>query len=84
MRTKNTTILIRQDWFIVDCYQRATASTKNYLDISRFKELKRLGDQALAEDNIDQLRAVLFELISIQIHTDSGEGMFDIANIVRG
>ena len=84
MRTKNTIILIRQDWFIVDWYQRATASSANYLDQTRFFELKGLGDEALADDNIDKLRTVLFELVSIQIHSDSGDGMFDIANIVKG
>ena len=62
----------------------STASSSNYLDQGRFNELKRLGNQALAEDNIDQLRTVLFELLSIQIHSDSGDGMFDIANIVKG
>ena len=69
---------------LVDWYKHATASSANYLDQARFRELKRLGDQALASDNVDQLRSVLFELLSIQINSDSGEGMFDIANIVKG
>ncbi len=84
MKTKNTMILLRQDWFIVDWYQRAVASSVNYMDTNRFNELKRLGDMALANDDIDQLRQILFELLSIQIHSDSGEGMFDIANIIKG
>lgn len=84
MKTKNTMILIRQDWFIVDWYQRCIASSSNYSDITKFRQLKQLGDQALANDDIDQLRHVLFELLSIQIHTDSGTGMFDIANIIKG
>ncbi len=84
LKTKNTIILLRQDWFIVDRYQRATSSSSNYLDQGRYQELKRLGDQALANDNMDELRSILFELFSIQIHSDSGEGMFDIANIVKG
>lgn len=84
MRTKNTIILLRQDWFIVDWYQRATSSSANYIDIARFEELKRLGDQALESDNIDQLRQILFDLLAVQIHPDSGEGMFDVANIVKG
>ena len=84
MRMKNTVILIKQDWFIVDAYQRATLSSSNYIDRTKFIELKRLGDRALAEDDIDQLRNVLFELWSIQVHSDSGDGMFDIANIVKG
>ena len=77
-------ILLRQDWFIVDWYQRAVVSSVNYMDVSRFNELKRMGDMALANDDIDQLRQILFELLSIQIHSDSGEGMFDIANIIKG
>ena len=84
MKTKNTVILLGQDWFIVDWYQRAVASPSNYLDRENYVELKRLGDQALADDDVDQLRAILFELLSIQIHSDSGESMFDIANIVKG
>ena len=84
MKTKNTIILIRQDWFIIDWYQRAVSSSSNYSDVSKFRELKQLGDQALANDNIDQLRHVLFELLSIQIHLDSDAGMFDIANIIKG
>ena len=58
--------------------------SNNYLDQARFFELKRLGDQALANDDIDKLREILFELLSIRIQADSGEGMFDIANIVKG
>ena len=84
MKTKNTMILIRQDWFIVDWYQRSVTSSSNYSDVARFRQLKQLGDQALADDDIDQLRRVLFELLSIQIHADSGAGMFDIANIIKG
>lgn len=84
MKTKNTMILIRQDWFIVDWYQRSVTSPSNYSDVVRFRQLKQLGDQALANDDIDQLRRVLFELLSIQIHADSGTGMFDIANIIKG
>lgn len=83
MKTKNTIILIRQDWFIVDWYQRAVTSSANYIDIGRFNELKKLGDAALANDDIDQLRQILFELLSIKIHNDSGDGMYDIPNIVK-
>lgn len=84
MKSKNTIILLRQEWFIVDWYQRAVSSTGNYIDIRRFNELKQHGDAALASDDIDQLRQILFELLSIKIHGDSGDGMFDIANIIKG
>jgi len=84
IKTKNTIILLRQDWFIVDWYQRATASAANYMDKAKFNELRRLGNQALADDDVDQLRMILFELLAIQIHSGSGDDMFNIANIVKG
>ncbi len=84
MKTKNTLILLRQDWFIIDWYQRATASNANYVDMARFAELKHLGKQALEVDDMKQLRQILFELWDIQIRPNSGDGMFDDANIVKG
>lgn len=84
MRSKNTLILLRQEWFVVDWYQRLTSTPSNFIDMSKFNELKQLGDTALSNDDIDQLRQILFELLSIQIRSDSGDGMFDIANIVKG
>ena len=83
LKTKNTIILLRQDWFVVDWYKRATASGANYLDVNRFHDLKRLGDQAMANDDMDKLRQVLFELLSIKIDPDHSDSMFDVANIIR-
>ena len=83
LKTKNTIILLRQDWFVVDWYKRATASGANYLDVNRFHDLKRRGDQAMANDDMDKLRQVLFELLSIKIDPDHSDSMFDVANIIR-
>ena len=83
LKTKNTIILLRQDWFVVDWYKRATASGANYLDVNRFHDLNRLGDQAMANDDMDKLRQVLFELLSIKIDPDHSDSMFDVANIIR-
>lgn len=84
MKIENTLILLRQEWFVVDSYQRAIANPNNYIDSQRYNELKQLGNAALANDDIDQLKQILFELLSIQINSDSGVGMFDNANIVKG
>lgn len=84
MKTKNTIILLRQDWFVVDWYQRAVSNPNNYIDIQRYNELKQMGNVALSNDDIEQLREVLFELLSIQINSGSGDGMFDNVNIVKG
>lgn len=84
LRIKNTVILFRQDWFVIDWYKRMVASPSGYLDQTRYRELKRMGDQAVAAGSIDQLRAILAELTSIRIHAASDENMFDIANIIKG
>ncbi len=84
MMSKVFSILFKQDWFIVDMYQQAVASPFNYVDMAKFMDLKQQGDMALAYNNIDVLRQVLFELSTIQIFSNSGDGMFDIANIVKG
>ena len=83
MKTKNTVILIRQDWFIVDWFKRITISSADYTDVNRYNELKSQGMQAMAKDDIDSLRQILFELFSIR-YKDDGDAMFDIANIIRG
>ena len=75
---------MRQEWFVVDWYQRAIANPNNYIDMQKYSELRQQGDAALANDDIDQLRKILFELLSIQIRSDSGDGMFDNANVVKG
>ena len=84
LRIKNTVILFRQDWFVIDWYKRMVASPAGYLDQTRYRELKRMGDQAVAAGSIDHLRAILAELTSIRIHTASDENMFDIVNIIKG
>lgn len=84
MRTKNTYILLRQDWFIVDWYRDVTSTPGDYIDRNRFNELKQQGDQALADDNIVQLKRILFELLPMRIRTESANSMFDAANIIKG
>ena len=84
MKDKNTVILIRQDWFVIDWYRRITASSANYIDKKRFAELKQMGDKALADDDMVQLRSIMGMLFDIRISLDSDGNMFDIANIVKG
>lgn len=84
INTKNMGILIRQDWFIADWYRNISVNPNNFIDTAKYYELKKKGDDALVEGNIDLLREVLFEMFSIRISTDSGIGMYDIANIIKG
>lgn len=83
MKFKNYVILLGQDWFVVDWFKKQTESPAGYTDRARFFELKRLGNQALASDDIGKLRSIVLELSSIRIN-NSDESMFDMANIVKG
>ena len=80
----NAITLLRQDWVIIDWYRTAVASPADYVDPIKFRELKRVGDQALASGDIDTLRNVFFQLKEIQIRSSTEDEMFDIANIVKG
>ena len=84
MRVKNTVVLLRQDWFVIDWYKAVSASPAGCVDPARFRELKQMGDRALAEDKMEDLRDALFGLLDIRVDQNTGDGMFDAANIVRG
>ncbi len=84
LRMKNTVILFRQDWYVIDWYRRLTMSAAHFTDKDKFRELKAQGDRRLANGDIDGLRSVMLDLWEIQIGVDTGENMFDVANIVKG
>ena len=84
LKTLNTVIMAREDWFIVGWYRSVVATPSNFLDQARFRELKQLGDMAILKGDMNKLREILAALMSIQVSRDSGEKMFEIANIVKG
>lgn len=84
MRHINTSVLFRQDWFIIDWYQSIISNPSDFVDIQKYNELTRRGNLAIAHDDIEQLRQILIELFSIKINRGSGKGMFDTANIIKG
>ena len=84
IRSIVTGILLRQDWFIIELYHSLGTNPADFLDTSRFRDLKRIGDTALAKGDIAQLRQVISELISIMKRQANLDEMFDQANIIRG
>lgn len=84
IKRKNTQILVRLDWFIVDYYRRQVSAPHNFADPVKFRQLKIRGDAAVAKDDIQTVREVIGELQDIRIRSDDGSAMFDIANIVKG
>ena len=83
------TILWRQDWYVIRVYEsKKRRGESGYVNAEKFRKLKAQGDQAVADNDIDELKRVLFRLSEIQVrtakdHTDEND-LFDKANILRG
>jgi len=84
LRGKNGEILHRQDWFIVERFKSMANSPHLFADKHRLEELTQIGTQLMRSDDIEKLRAVVYELYSIKIGSGSESDMFDVANIIRG
>ncbi len=83
LRGKNFEILWRQDWFVVEQFKGMVSSPHLFADMQRFHELTQIGIQLMRSDDIEKLRAVVAQLLNIQIDGGSGKEMFDTANIIR-
>ena len=84
MKGRNAGVLLKQDWFILDLYRSLVSNPAMFFDRAKFMELKRLGDQALANGDANRLRPIIGNLLQIRISFDSGDSMSDIANIIKG
>ena len=84
LRGKCFGILWRQDWFILDRFKWLAEGTHLFVNISEHGALKRQGEQALKENDLDKLRAVVAQLDSIRIGSAGEDEVLSGANIVRG
>lgn len=84
LKGKNSEILWRQDWFVVERFKWMVSSPDMFADKHRFEELAQIGTQLMRSDDIEKLRAVVAQLSMIQIGGGPDNEMFDVANIIRG
>lgn len=77
------TILVRQDWFIIDRFKSLARSPHLFADEVEHRQLVATGMEALNADSIDRLRAVVAELESIRIGSTDDDDMVAASNIVR-
>ena len=84
LKRKNVAILWRQDWFVIEQFKSIIRSPHLFVDKHRFEELAQIGTQLMRTDDIEKLRAVVAQLVMIQIGGSTDNAMFDIANIIRG
>ena len=84
MHSKQLSTLVRLDWFNIALYRNMTASTDGYTDRGEFVRLKQIGDRALAQGDIEQLKRVIGSLFAIQIHTEPVTDVRNLTNIIKG
>lgn len=84
MRGYNFRILWRQDWFVVDYFKRMVKDSHAYSDRAQFEALVQRGAEYIKNDDIEQLRHVVAELISIRIYKSRVDDIMADVNILRG
>ncbi|MDR2693603.1 MAG: Hsp70 family protein [Chitinispirillales bacterium] len=84
LRDNSLVILGRQPWFVTGLFDRLKASPATFVDKQRFDDLVERGEQCKRADDVDKLRQIINELLSIRIDMDSGGGIAEMANIISG
>lgn len=77
-------ILYRQDWFAIDLFKSLVRSPYDYFNPIQFAALKQRGEKDIANDTIDDLRTVIYELVNIRMRDTSFADMVEQANIIKG
>ena len=65
-------------------YQLVKRGSRCFRDEEKFYNLKAQGEKYIREDNIDDLRNVMYKLWDLQVRKISSDDMHEKANIVRG
>lgn len=84
LRGRNFMILWRQDWFVIDHFKRLAQASYLFSDAREHAQLVAVGTEAIKANDIDKLRAVVGQLISIQVGSAGDDNMMAGSNIVRG
>lgn len=83
LRQRNWEILWRQDWFVVDTFNRMSQEPWLFSDKTQHAQLVTLGKEAVASDDMDKLRSIVGQMYTIKLSTAGDEDMV-AANITRG
>ena len=83
LNTKIYSILLRQDWFIIEDFRHRINNPNDYRDRRKFEELKKLGLMCIEKNKIDELRTVVVELVRIMKRPQSDDNRLGV-NIIRG
>jgi molecular chaperone DnaK len=80
---RNFHILWRQDWYVIDNFNRLMASAHQFPNQSVFETLIKEGQQLVKNDQIKELRKIVSQLAAQQIRSVSDTEPMNPANIVR-
>ena len=84
MRTLIFGILWRQDWFVLDRYRKYKQSPYNFADPAKYSQLISRGDSALAANDLETVKEVVYMLSALKLGSSDEREMFSSSNIVRG
>jgi len=84
LRRINSSILWRQDWFLIDMFKYFASSPYLFNNKARFAQLVKQGELAIQKDDMKQLNQVIDGFYAIK--TGGGSAITDInlVNIVKG
>jgi molecular chaperone DnaK len=83
LRSKNFTILWRQDWFVIERYKWLSRDTHLFPNEQEHAGLVELGNQALKAGEMDTLRQVVYQMDSIRLGSTGEDDMMAGSNILR-
>jgi molecular chaperone DnaK len=84
LRSKNWTILFRQDWYVIHWFKSRAAARHLFADANAHARAVGEGEKALAAGDIDRLRHVIYEMERNRLSSIEAEDMLTVSNIARG
>jgi molecular chaperone DnaK len=83
LKDRNFEILWRQDWFVIDRFNRLAGEPHLFPDQAQFAGYVTEGKNAVAADNMDQLRRVVYLLDSSRAGSSNDDDLLAESNLVR-
>jgi len=84
LRRINSSILWRQDWFLIDMFKYFASSPYLFNNKARFAQLVKQGELAIQKDDMKQLDQVIDGFFAIKTGGGSTITDIDLVNIVKG
>lgn len=83
MKGNNFAILWRQDWFVLHLFKDAMKNPHKYSDRAKYNLLMERGQQCLRNDETEQLKNIVAQLMQIKIYTGPDEEATENVNIFK-